>query len=851
MVDIEATGPLRFLNQQDPLVAAHMRLYDRLYRKEKKHPFDSFLLPQALLELKARLSSPARIHVILDSGLRDKVYWEEVKTLFEQDTILDTLPGMADTTQIENGAFSSVLERALESNGLHLHVQVDDETLHQTLQTFWQIDSFREAPLNQKEIVQAILNHQSPPEDQLVIAATGGGKSLCYQLPAILLAQGTIPKVTLVISPLIALMNDQVAALRKNGVFAAIAWNSTTPDPDRRNYLEGIKRGWYSLIYAAPEQIHFSALRAALQAREIGLIAIDEAHCVSQWGHNFRTEYFALKNWIETQLCTGQREFPIIALTATARNGYKGEQGTVQDIIGGLGLHLQENQVRLTSPERPELDYSVEPIIMHCLHCHTSLGVKAGVVICPTCNQSRNIDAKAVEETKIEKLISLLADNSEHGLRQRWNRPFGLRQRGLIYCTYAKSKEHMTVEGVAEILRADPRLTGLRIGAYHAQMPNRNEALKKVYSAFTNNDENGVDVVVATNAFGMGIDVRRLGFVIHFDTPGTLEAYIQEAGRAGRDAEFRDGGEPARCILLYHEHDLDNQSNLSNLSKVTEQQIVNVYELLSKCRKQGEQEIFVTADEIKRLAGLKDKEKDKINSALYYLEYHTFAHAKPVLARGENAPIEWLLALEHGYEDRIKTVALSVLSQQLINKLSQMSVEFCLRERAVRVVDSEALADSLGWERKTVIREIHNLVKIHILVRTQHLSIRWLKSRSETYQFTRLLNQDIKNLLASVPDQHPDKRISVNIEALYDEKRSTAMPLQTFTNFLFALSNGNKNQFDSNNSLCIFQYFRPEYALGHDAGCRNPHADGEYGLQRWWGTGKSDLSQWANRHHEL
>ncbi len=101
------------------------------------------------------------------------------------------------------------------------------------------------------------------------------------------------------------------------------------------------------MIYAAPEQIHFSALREALQAREISLIAIDEAHCVSQWGHNFRTEYFALKNWIETQLCAGQpREFPIIALTATARNGYKGEQGTVQDIISGLGLHLQENQIR-------------------------------------------------------------------------------------------------------------------------------------------------------------------------------------------------------------------------------------------------------------------------------------------------------------------------------------------------------------------------------------------------------------------------------------------------------------------------------------------------------------------------
>jgi len=788
MVDIEATGPLRFLNQQDPLVAAHMRLYDRLYKREQKHPFDSYLLPQALLELKARLSSPASIHVILDGGLRDKFYWEKVKALFEQDIILDTLPGMADTISVENSAFSSALELALENNGLHLSVQVDDTTLNQTLRTFWQIDRFRESPLDQKEIVQAVLDSK----DQLVIAATGGGKSLCYQVPAVLLAQDSIPKVTLVISPLIALMNDQADTLRKNGVFSAIAWNSTLSGIDRPHYLEGIKRGWYSLIYAAPEQIHFSALRKALQARDIGLIAIDEAHCVSQWGHNFRPEYFALKHWIETQFCTDQsRKIPIIALTATARSGYQDEQGTVQDIISGLGLRLQTNQVKLTSSERPELEYSVEPISMYCLHCHTCLGVQAGMVICPTCRQGCNIDAEAVEEAKIEKLISLLADDSEHGLRRRWDRPHGQRQRGLIYCTYAKAKAHLAVEEVAERLRTDSRLKGLRIGAYHAQMFNRNEVLREIYNAFTSDGEDGLDVVIATNAFGMGIDVRRLGFVIHFNTPGTLEAYIQEAGRAGRDAEFRDGGEPASCILLYHEQDLDNQRSLSNLSKVTEQQIVNVYEALQKWKKQEEPEIFVTTKEIAQLLGLKDKEDGKVNTALHYLAHHTLAHAKPVLERGEDVPVSWLLAFEQGYQQRLDP-GIEPLQLKLID-IFQKPGQFNLREQQVRMIDLQTLAEDIGEEKDTISDEIKKLVAKHVLAYAQYLPIRWLKGKAQSCELVTQIEHDIITMLQNVPDQQGlrfEKSVRSDLGMLdrAGKRLATDLPLSVFADFLSELA---------------------------------------------------------------
>lgn len=261
--------------------------------------------------------------------------------MFQQDALLDNFPGISGGEQVVPDVFSIVLDAALERWGLSARTSIEDETLHLALKTYGGTDSFREAPLNQKEIVQAVLDGS----DQLVIAATGGGKSLCFQLPAIFKAQEIVPKVTLVVNPLIALMQDQVEALKEKGVVSAIAWNSTLKPAERKNYLEGIKRGWYSIINIAPEQIHYASLRKALALREIGFIAIDEAHCVSQWGHDFRTAYIALKTWIERQLCEGQkRTFPIIALTATARKGYTDsatgtrEQGTVQEIIENLGL---------------------------------------------------------------------------------------------------------------------------------------------------------------------------------------------------------------------------------------------------------------------------------------------------------------------------------------------------------------------------------------------------------------------------------------------------------------------------------------------------------------------------------
>jgi RecQ family ATP-dependent DNA helicase len=818
-VNIEATGPLRFLNQQDPLVAAYVQLFSRLYQSE--NPFSSYLLPQALLELKTRLSSPASIHIILDSGLQEKIYCDEVEKLFEQDSLLKTLPELPDKLKAGSRAFTAALEVALERCGLVARTCVSAEALHQTLRTFWQTQRFREAPLNQKEIVQAALDG----EDRLVIAATGGGKSLCYQLPAILMAQDSLPKVTLVISPLVALMGDQVEALKKKGIFSAIVWNSTLSGPERRNYLEGIKRGWYSIIYISPEQIHYSALRKALDTREIGLIAIDEAHCVSQWGHSFRTSYSGLKHWIETQLCNGgERYFPLMALTATARQRHKDpqtgaiERGTVQDIIQSLDLREQEGTLALTPAERQELKFSVVPIPLPCLSCQTELGVKAGTVTCPACNQSRTIQREDVEEAKKQRLIEMLVDGSERGLRLRWDRPYGQRQRGIIYCAYTA-----TVDELAEALRADKRLAGLRVGAYHGQKkePHQglgdayhrqrksHQALKDVYDAFIRDDKEGIDIVVATNAFGMGIDVRRLGFVIHFDTPGTLEAYIQEAGRAGRDPEFQQGSEQAHCILLYHEYDLGKQRFLNEKSRLAEVDVIAVYEALRNFRKGGVQEVHVSVDDLAQLAGMKGAENDdgrsknKVEAIIYYLEHHTHANRKPLLERREDVQTRWLLAWEHGYLDGVRHAMFSEGERQLIN-VFLTEKEFRLGERKVQLIDGDDLAESLEWDAERLQGTIDILRRKGILVQDTHLFIRWLKNKGEVCELITKLEQDVVSLLNRVPDRlalKNGKRVLIDVEAFAQEKRFSAEYQPIFLDFLAALSKTNAA------GLRLFEHF--------------------------------------------
>ena len=329
----------------------------------------------------------------------------------------------------------------------------------EVLRTVFGYDAFRPG---QKEIIDAVLAGR----DCIGVMPTGAGKSITYQIPARILGG-----VTLVVSPLIALMKDQVDGMQEIGIKATFLNSSLEPE-EKRNRVDALRRGEYELVYAAPEGLEAS-IGWALSRLEISLIAIDEAHCISQWGHDFRPAYRNLAG-----LKNRFGNIPVLALTATAT------QAVTKDIV---------QQLAMTAPA--EFRGSFFRPNLH-IHAYKKGG-----------------DAEGVRE-RILRLVRARAGQS-----------------GIIYCISRKSTES-TAEYLAD--------RGVKAKAYHAGMTP--EKRSKVQDAFQNDD---VDVICATIAFGMGIDKSNIRYVIHRDMPKSIESYYQEIGRAGRDGVRSD------CILFF------------------------------------------------------------------------------------------------------------------------------------------------------------------------------------------------------------------------------------------------------------------------------------------------------------
>ena len=340
----------------------------------------------------------------------------------------------------------------------------------EALTRYFGYDSFRPG---QQGIVEALL----AGHDVLGVMPTGAGKSVCYQIPAAL-----SPGMTLVISPLISLMRDQVDALNDLGLPAAFINTTQTPDEQAMVFAQAAA-GQIKLLYVAPERLETGRFRDFAARTPISLIAVDEAHCVSQWGQDFRSSYLGIGDFIAG---LPQRP-PVGAFTATATERVR------RDIVGLLGL--RNPAVTVTGFDRPNLYFDV---------------------------------VKLETKYKAAWVARYVADHPDES--------------GIVYCATRK-----TTEALADTLNQ----MGHPAVAYHGGMsPDAREAAQRDFIT------DKVPVVVATNAFGMGIDKSNVRYVIHHNLPESIEAYYQEAGRAGRD------GEPSRCTLLWNESDIVTRRRL-------------------------------------------------------------------------------------------------------------------------------------------------------------------------------------------------------------------------------------------------------------------------------------------------
>jgi len=367
-------------------------------------------------------------------------------------------------------------------------------TPQQILKERFGYNSFR---LEQERIIQSVLQGK----DTFVLMPTGGGKSLCYQIPALI-----FNGLTVVISPLIALMKDQVDALRVNGIAASFL-NSTQSYPEQNDILEKVKAKKLKLLYLAPE----SNFIKQLSSFEVSLIAIDEAHCISHWGHDFRPDYLNLAH-----LKKSLPDVPVIALTATA------DQVTRKDIVEKL--ELENPNVFISSFNRPNIRYTVVP-----------------------------------KRNSLEKIFDFLEKRKDES--------------GIIYCLSRASTER---------LADDLKRQGFQALPYHAGLEKETRAR---HQELFLRDE--VKIMVATIAFGMGIDKSNVRYVVHTDLPKNIESYYQETGRAGRD------GLDSEALLFYTYADVSKMKRFAQVEGNPEQTEISLNKLdrmaeygdLSSCRR--------------------------------------------------------------------------------------------------------------------------------------------------------------------------------------------------------------------------------------------------------------------------
>ncbi len=443
--------------------------------------------------------------------------------------------------------------------------------LDEQLRRFFAFSAFREKPrgANGESLQRAVAGRGMEGRPLLAIFPTGGGKSLCYQLPA-LVRHYRSGALTVVISPLQALMKDQVDNLAaRTGTPYAAALNGLLTPPERGDCLERTARGDVAILYVAPEQFRNASFRKAISLREIGAWVFDEAHCLSKWGHDFRPDYLYAGRFIREYSAEQSVPIaPVCCFTATAKRDVIEEITEFFRRETGQELELFEGGL-----ERENLHFEVR-----------------------TCTRGE----------KLSMIHSVLGEYLPENLSG-----------GAIVYVATRNGADLTARFLSS--------QGWRVAPFHAGLdPSAKNLVQEQFLA------GAIQVIAATNAFGMGVDKGDVRLVLHADIPGSLESYVQEAGRAGRD--LRD----SNCVLLYDEQDIETQFKLGARSRLSRKDLAQILRSIRMAKKEGSEDVVLTAGEILRSEDVQafdagdSMAETKVRAAIAWLERANF------LERNEN-----------------------------------------------------------------------------------------------------------------------------------------------------------------------------------------------------------------------
>ncbi|GAK53576.1 ATP-dependent DNA helicase, RecQ family [Candidatus Moduliflexus flocculans] len=568
-----------------------------------------------------------------------------------------------------------------------------------------------ELPPIQQQIVETLIRG----ENCLAILPTGFGKSVCYQLPALMKAIQR-NQLTLILSPLQSLMKDQVDNLKRNGILNVGTINGLLTMLERSHTLEAIRLGDIDILWIAPEQLRNATVKSVLRQREIGLIVIDEAHCFSKWGHDFRPDYLHIARFLREECLPEQHRLPQIAcFTATAK----------KDVIEEIRAYFLEElalelRIFYGGHERPNLHYIAE-----------------------------SIRENEKEEIVHERLTQIFQET--HGTGG-----------GIVFAS-----THSRVEKFHDALTE----RGWRVDHFHGGRTPDDK--KRVQEQFLQGE---LQIIIATNAFGMGVDKPDVRVVIHADAPGSLENYLQEAGRAGRD------GEDAWCYLLFNEEDLETQFKLSAQSRIEWRDMSGMLTGLKKlAAKSPEQTLVLTAGELLRNEQVEEELTDlsadekmydvKVKTALAWLERNG------KLRRGDNRThvIQGQVLVENLQQAKEIIDRLKLSHSEKSHWLTLLQALFQCDPK--ELVNTDQLSLATGLEARKLLSILHSMRETGIINHDLNMTARVYRGiandSKKRFQKYCLLERALFDLMQEMePDMSSETPCDLRLKEITSTQRS-------------------------------------------------------------------------------